>query len=312
MRIFFRSVYASALTTLAFILALYFSDSKHRESGVNVGIGVLVGIFSAFSVLIIRALFPRLFGISEPGTFLTILNQNFIKAGFLEELVKFAFVLFFFKSLPFEEFPEEYDGMLYFGAVGGGFFLYIFSRTNYFWQIGETAMTHSVFGSMMLYRSYPGHILLGALAGYFLGKARHSKKKEKKIRYISGGFLIAVFAHGLFNTIAGAGGNFGALIFTIILLWIVYGLRKRLMKSSPFTALELFEKSGLFNRWKILVNWNYEGTLDSYRRLKKEQGWGWTIGLIPVFLSLSILFPILIGGLFTLNQLVVRYIPPIW
>ena len=317
MRIFLRSVYASAFITIAFIVALYLSDSKHRESGVNVGIGVMAGILSAFFVLIIRTLMPTPFGIYDSSSLLAVLDQSFFRAGFLEELIKYLFFFVFFWNMPFEEFPEKYDGMLYFGSIGGGFalyedFLYIFSRTNYFWQLGKAAKSETVFQSMMLYRSFPGHILFGALAGYFIGKARFSDRKITKLKLILFGFVAAVVAHGTFNTMVHFSGEFGALVFTMVLIWLIYSLRDLLLGDSPFAEIESFESSGILSRWEIIKDWKYNRSFDDYAKLKKDKGSDWTIGLLPVFLSLTILFPLLIGGLYMLNQAAIKYLPPIW
>ncbi len=136
--------------------------------------------------LIIEGLFAPIFD-SIPYNILNAFLTAFALVAPTEEVLKFlAIKLSIYNNV---EFDEVMDGIVYCVASSLGFatienIFYVFK-----YGIGT--------GFLRAFLSVPAHAFFGALMGYYIGKAKLDKPREKNL--IFKGVLFAILAHGLFD-----------------------------------------------------------------------------------------------------------------
>jgi RsiW-degrading membrane proteinase PrsW (M82 family) len=142
----------------------------------------------------------------------------FIVVAPTEELLKFyAVKRWVYRSI---EFDEIMDGIVYTVAASLGFA----TVENIFYVVSQGIGT----GIARAFLAIPGHALFGALMGYYIGRAKFNKEKEKQL--IMKGILFAILMHGLYNFLL---LTQTALALLVIILLIALGLfvRKNLRKA---------------------------------------------------------------------------------
>jgi len=304
--LFIRSIYTASFLSAIYLALLYWSDRYKRESPVSVGLAFLAGTLSVALVTITRSLLPWIFDPAIASELLSAVYRSFVEAGLVEEVAKLAFFLVVVWQFPFEDFSEEFDGMLYMGILGAGFavyedFIYIFQESYPPWQSGDLIRFRQVFEFMVWGRAFPGHILFGALSGYFVGKARFRRSRGERVWLFAVGTFLAVVAHGTFNMAARASSGW-LIILVVGLTGILFFLRKDLLQTSPYTKLREWDEGTMLEAWKILRDWDYSHSPEDYRQLSQKDEGALNAGLIPLTLSVIILYPLIIGILFYLNR----------
>jgi RsiW-degrading membrane proteinase PrsW (M82 family) len=170
----------------AIILYIYLKDKHEREPLSLLMISFIYGIFSTVVTLMI----------SWPVNFLFVLRTHdvvhefysaFFKVALVEEFSKFLFVRYIL--FPNKNFNEPFDGIVYAVMVSMGFatlenVLYVF---EYGYEIAILRMFTAV----------PAHATFGVLMGYFLGKAKFSRRKQ--ILYSVIALMAATFFHGSYD-----------------------------------------------------------------------------------------------------------------
>ncbi|MGB3478003.1 MAG: PrsW family glutamic-type intramembrane protease [bacterium] len=152
------------------------------------------------------------------GGIINIFIMSFIIIAPTEELLKFLAVKrWIYRS---SEFDEVMDGIVYTVAASLGFatienILYVLQH-----GIG-TGIARAFF-------AIPGHAFFGALMGYYIGRAKFNKEKEKRL--ILKGVLLAIFLHGLYDFLLFTQTVLALLVIVlIIVLWLF--VRKNLKRA---------------------------------------------------------------------------------
>lgn len=131
--------------------------------------------------------------------------NNFIVAGFFEEILKLGVVMALAWRLCC--FNDESDGIVYYLVVAAGFtvlenlgysFQFVINPYLVGLQTGHMGMYREALQQIVVLRAVSGHIFINVVSGAFLGLARF---RHKPI-LIAAGFLAAVLLHGLWNTMA--------------------------------------------------------------------------------------------------------------
>ena len=228
----------------------YFGDRYEREPLFRIFNAIILGITSTIFIIIVKKIFPFPTYASNPSWGNTILVSYF-SAGFLEELAKFVMILCFIYK--WDDFNEYYDGPLYAGLVGIGFA--ISENLGYMLKpLVNLVVSNASFdvnslrlialNVLVKYRLYPGHFLFGFIAGYFIAKAKFKDEEEGKAReriYIFIGFVIALFLHGTFNTIAKMGNFITFIGYVMFLVLLVVFIGWKSLRKSVFKR-EILEK----------------------------------------------------------------------
>lgn len=275
------------------------------------GIVFTAGVATTLFISLLHYIIPALNQFSYTGGFSAKLFSSFVKAAIPEEIIKLVFFFITAWNLNWEDFSERFDAMLYMGMIGAGFgayedFSYIFKHT--FEYLGtEGADMGSAFQYITWQRAFPGHILFNAISGYFLGRAKFAESRNIKWKLIAASLLVAIFAHGLFNLAASGGGTGWLIIYVLALGRIFFYLRTELLDSSPYRLIEQFYEGENLFRWEIMEKWNSKYPLRKYAELynQKEEG---TMGYFPLFISIAVLYPVAISGVYYFNLLISRLV----
>ena len=149
---------------------------------------------------------------------INIFIMSFIIIAPTEELLKFVAVKkWIYRSL---EFDEVMDGIVYTVAASLGFatienILYVLQH-----GIGT--------GIARAFLAIPGHAFFGAIMGYYIGRAKFNKEKEKRL--IVKGVLLAIFLHGLYDFLLLTQTLLALLVIVLIIILGLY-VRKDLKKA---------------------------------------------------------------------------------
>lgn len=212
-------IIANVLASACLVLLIYFLDINEKEPP-----WTLVRIY-VFSILF-TFLFGKLKGFlfdRYAWEFSPFIN-NYIIAGFFEELLKFIVVMIF--VWPLKSFNEETDGIIYFLVVAAGFAVlenvgysvqFVISPYVYGLQTGEMGAYRDALQRIVLFRAVSGHIFINIASGFFLGLA----KRKHKTWLLIPGFIVSVILHGTWNHSA----TYGWLgIFALAFLFLDIGL----------------------------------------------------------------------------------------
>ena len=217
----FSVISAAVAPGLSLLTYLYLRD-KYEAEPIHMVIRIfLLGILLVIPILVLQRGIELWLG---DGLFV----QAFIQSAGIEESIKW-FVLFHL-IYNHTEFDEPYDGILYAGAISLGFA----TLENILYSVFMPADFSVMFLRALLPVS--GHALFGVLMGYYLGRAKFSQGKGRKI-YLGASLLAPILLHGAYDWIILVRENdwIFVIIPFMILLWI-FGLSK--MKSahlrSPF------------------------------------------------------------------------------
>jgi len=302
MSLFVQSVYAASALSVAVILLLYRSHPFRRLPASAVFLAFGAGMVSVVGVALFRLLVGWGASLSSGGAF--------VGYAAIEEAVKLLALFVTVWPLRYPDAIEPYDFVLLFGILGAGFgvyedFSYIFSGSYPAWIEGDALRFRFVFGSLMMARSLPGHILFNALAGAFLGWARFRAVGWRRVPWIAGGFFVAVCLHALYNVIAVYGRWPSLLAYCVALIGVLLGVRRRAAVASPFAALiQRIERHD-----GTAAPWTYD---HSPIEILFAEGFSWPTrvrgGLFqayPVILSLTVLFPVSFIAVYFVQRILV-------
>jgi len=298
MQLVLQSAYLSSVLSLIYIALLYRSHPFRRLPLVSILMTFAVGMLAVVPVIIVYRLLP---GLEQDGLLGAVLV-----APIIEESVKLLLFALTARRLGYPSLIEPLDYAITFGVLGVGFaiyedFWYIFGNTYPSWISGDQNHFIEVFRWMAYARSFPGHVLFNALAGFFIGWGVCQARGKVRWGWYAGAFLIAAGSHSLFNLAASQRGT--------LLLWslvVGYGglflvLRRRVLEDSPFVALRALI------RGRRSVPWNFE--ISPVEALFAEGFW-WPgkakpryLPFYPVTLSLIVLFPVLVSCVYFLHRL---------
>lgn len=234
---------------------VYFSDRFEREPLFRIFNAIILGIMATLIVIIIKKVFPLPIYSASLSWGNTIL-VNFVSVGLVEEMAKFFMIFFFIYK--WDDFNEYYDGSLYAGLVGIGFA--ISENLAYMIKPIATLIVSDIsldpnqarliaLSVLIKFRLYPGHFLFGFIAGYFIAKAKFRKEegRSSEILYIGFAFVLAIFMHGIYNSIAIMGTLLLFQVYVLFLFLIALLLGWKSKIKSVFRK-EILEKLPLRKR----------------------------------------------------------------
>jgi RsiW-degrading membrane proteinase PrsW (M82 family) len=287
MSLFVQMIYLASGLSLLYIFLLYRANPLRRLPATTVTVTFALGMIALIPVTLIHRLLP----LDGGGAFFSA----FIAAGLVEEGIKFLVMGFT---------TEPIDLVIYFGILGVGFgvyedFWYLFGGAYPFWSAGENVEFHRALQGLLLARSFPGHILFNAIAGYLVGRARFLTRFRDRLPWLMGAFILAVGLHGSFNLIATFGGTILLLSYIVLLIGLLLHLRQRALARSPFRALiERFKGDE--------VEWLYPLPPADYLF---AEGFSWPgkpkggmFQVFPITLSLLILYPFLVAAIYLVQR----------
>ncbi len=218
-------IIANIIASGFLLVLIYFLDLNEKEPP---WILVRLYILSILVTFLFGKLKIYLFSRYE-WTFSNLIN-NYIVAGFFEEIVKFGIVMVF--VWPLRSFNEVTDGIIYYLIVAAGFavienlgyaYQFVINPYLYAMQTGELAFYKSALQRIVLLRAVSGHIFINIVSGYFLGLA----KMRSKAWLLIPGFLVSVLLHGTWNQsiVMGWIGVFAIVFFALDAALFVITLR---------------------------------------------------------------------------------------
>lgn len=297
MKLFLQSAYLSSAISLVYIALLYRSHPFRRLPIVSILSTFTVGMFAVVPVVLIYRFIPWL----NPDGLLGAV----LVAPVVEESVKLVLFAVTVRRLGYPSLIEPLDYAIYFGILGVGFgiyedFWYIFGTTYASWISGDYSHFIEVFRWMAYARSFPGHVLFNAMAGFLLGWGLCQVEGKTRWIWFSGAFLIAFVSHGLFNLAASQRGTL--LLWSLVVLYVgvVLMLRRHVLAVSPFAALrELVQEKR--SSWEFRI---------SPVEALFAEGFSWPgkakrslLAFYPLTLSLIVLFPVLVSCVYFMHRM---------
>lgn len=165
-----------------------------------------------------------------------ILNATicFLAIAPIEEFFKYSVVKVFMYY--HKDFNEKVDGVIYMVAAAMGFaafenVMYIF-RAGFLYNDADPTYV----GIMRGVLSTPAHAIFSGFLGVYLGRAKFSKNIFDGIRLVVTGFIIAIFIHGLYNSLIFAGKYcvLGVIPLLLIAGYLLMKNVQKLVNESPF------------------------------------------------------------------------------
>lgn len=152
------------------------------------GMAVILPVMAVEMVILAFVVGP-----AEPPLLKAFL-QAFFEAGLIEESAKFsAFVLLIYRR---REFNEPYDGILYSVMVALGF---AFLENVLYVSRHETELMIYAAGTIRAFAAIFGHVLFGAVMGYYFSRTKFAAEPGKKKVFLLKGLFIPVLMHGFYN-----------------------------------------------------------------------------------------------------------------
>ena len=297
MKLFLQSAYLSSAISLLYIALLYRSHPFRRLPIVSILSTFLVGMLAVVPVILVYRFMPWL---SSDGLFGAVLV-----APLVEESVKLIVFAATTRRLGYPSLIEPLDYAIYFGILGLGFgvyedFWYIFGNTYTSWTSGNYSHFIEVFRWMAYARSFPGHVLFNAMAGFLVGWGLCSVEGKRRWVWFAGAFMMAVVCHGLFNLAASQRGTLLLWSLVVAYLGVFLILRRRVLAVSPFSALrELIQARR--SDWEFSV---------SPIEALFAEGFSWPgkpkrgfLAFYPLTLSLVVLFPVLVSCVYFMHRI---------
>jgi RsiW-degrading membrane proteinase PrsW (M82 family) len=158
------------------------------------------------------------------------IGEEALSVGFTEELLKFLVVILII--YPNKNFDEPFDGIVYSVFVGMGFAT---AENMTFVLQGGAGLA-----VMRMLSAIPAHFVFAVIMGYYLGKAKSSKKSQ--FLFIGLSLLIPVLIHSLYDYFLFLDFVPGLWIGGIVTLVLAFFVAKKSMvealDASPFKKKE--------------------------------------------------------------------------
>jgi len=297
MKLFLESAYLSSLLSVIYITLLYRSHRYRKPPVAPLLVAFAVGMLAVIPVMIVYRLLP---GLHFEG-----LLGAVVVAPLVEEGVKLTLLVLMARRLGYPTLVEPLDYAILFGVLGVGFavyedFWYIFGNSYPSWVAGDSGHFLEVFRWLAYARSFPGHILFDAVAGFLIGRRICRQTRVDRWTGMAGAFLVAVAMHACFNLAARVHGTL--LLWSVVVLYvgIFLMLRRHALERSPFAALQAYLSGES-------TSWTYN--LPPVKVLLAE-GFVWPgkvkstiLTFFPLTMSLVILFPVLVSCVYLLHRL---------
>lgn len=177
----------SIAPALLIIFYIYYSDKYDKEPKHLLFICFLFGaigsiLFASVSHLLFSQTLPEL----EKEVVWIQFCKAFIIVALVEEFSKYVFVRYFAQTR--EAFDEPFDGIVYAVMVSMGFA--VTENLAYAFQGGLEIAIFRAFTAV------PAHATFGIIMGYYMGKAKFSRKR---VTYNLMGLGLATVFHGIYD-----------------------------------------------------------------------------------------------------------------
>ncbi|MBU8788775.1 MULTISPECIES: glutamic-type intramembrane protease PrsW [Bacillus] len=192
------------------LLMYFYLKEKYETEPIHMVVRLfIVGVLLVFPTMFIQYVLEKE-NISESNFVI-----SFLSSGFLEEFLKWFLLMF--SVYQHANFDEHYDGIMYGTSLSLGFA----TLENILYLIGN-GVEHAFMRALLPVSS---HALFGVIMGFYIGKARFSKRK-KQAEWLCLSLFIPAALHGLYDYILLALRNwiYFMLPFMAFLWW--FGLRK--------------------------------------------------------------------------------------
>ncbi|MDE5411956.1 glutamic-type intramembrane protease PrsW [Alkalihalobacterium chitinilyticum] len=179
----FSLITATTGPAMALFCYFYLKNDVSHQALLMIIKTFIIGALLVFPVMVIQ------YAIEVEGVFTSEFTIAFFGYAFTEEFFKW-FLLFFF-AYKHATFNKTYDGIIYGVSISLGFA----SVENFFYLIAnglETAWLRALF-------PVSSHALFGVIMGYYLGKAKFSKKRRN--RYVLFSLFLPILLHGSYDLI---------------------------------------------------------------------------------------------------------------
>ena len=203
---------AAVAPVFALIFYIYFHDKHEKEPiGLLIASFILGAVVSIIITMILYGVTTVFIPLKDKYSIVEQFIQAFIVVATVEEFSKYILLRYY--AQPKVEFDEPYDGIMYSVMISLGFA----ATENILYVIDgglETALLRSI-------TAVPAHAVFGILMGYYVGKAKFSKRRiSMNLR----GLMLAILFHGAYdfflfiNFIPGISiGAFVSLIIGVVL-----------------------------------------------------------------------------------------------
>ncbi len=218
-----------AVAPCLFLFWYFFHRDKYEPEPKKYLIGIyFLGALMVIPAFLMEILLAPIFNVIS-HRILSAFLMAFVLIAPTEELLKFLVVkLWIYKNV---EFDEVMDGIVYCVSSSLGF-----ATIENIFYVFEYGMGTGVLRAFL---SVPGHTFFGALMGYYIGRAKLDKLREKKLIFL--GILFAILTHGLFNFLL---FTKTVLAFLVIVVVIILGfLTKGNLKKAEMQSKSRLENS---------------------------------------------------------------------
>ncbi|TCP31665.1 RsiW-degrading membrane proteinase PrsW (M82 family) [Scopulibacillus darangshiensis] len=167
---------------IALLFYFYLKDKYDTEP-----IGMVVKTF-IFGALIVFPVMVIQYAFKSEGVLQGLFSNAFILTGLLEEFFKWFIIIY--TAYHHAAFNERYDGIIYAVAVSLGF-----ATVENIFYLTAYGINYALIRALLPVSS---HALFGVIMGYYIGKAKFSKKKKTNLLT---GLMTAALLHGLYDLI---------------------------------------------------------------------------------------------------------------
>jgi RsiW-degrading membrane proteinase PrsW (M82 family) len=208
---------------------IYFKDDREPEPVNLLLLSFLYGTLAFSIAYVLTTQFNRIITLDEKNLKEQAV-QAFLLVAFIEEASKFIFVRgFLYRN---KNFNEPLDGIVYSVMVGMGFataenVIYVLSG-------GGSGGT----GLLRMFTAIPSHAMFAVLMGYYLGKAKFTRRKETGYAVIA--LVVATAFHGVYDYFLFVSFVPGIGVLAFVSLLIAFFLSRKAIHlhqlASPFTS----------------------------------------------------------------------------
>ena len=168
--------------------------------------------------------------------------DSFIRAAFLEEMMKFFVIIFY--CLHLDDFDEPMDALVYGVAASLGFAVI----ENWEYVLGASKDGFEVAKDVALIRSFtavPLHALAGVFMGFFLMDAVFQKHNKKFFLFLS--LFFPVCLHGLYNLILFSKNISDFYVYILLIIFLIRAIfifkKERQTQTSEIKRIKVIPKT---------------------------------------------------------------------
>lgn len=254
---------------------------------------LLTGICYALFLLLAGSIIAELMYVVNP------LMKGFVMAGLLEKGGAVIAIYVLLRKFPEFSISE--------GIITGMFFGLGFSCVENFFYALE--LNNAVIYVRMIF-SVPLHITTCGIAGFYIGIAKLSWSKPKRIRFRVKGLAIPLLFHGMFDAALMKGGSYSYIAAPVLIISVVY-LEIILARSQSFFSEKKLKIMGIcFEEWRLKDRQpRYDRWVKRYTGIIKSSPasfFNWNPGVLK-FISVIIMIILAGTGMNIYRELSVTY-----